>query len=79
MIIKLISNNNVEEFNKQVNDMIVQMESENNVLVDTKYKPLNDNNIITYTVLLFFVNPYKEQSKMSSMLASPGAGIFGIK
>ena len=78
MIIKLISNNNVEEFNKQVNDMIVQMENENNVLVDTKYKPLNGNNII-YTVLLFFVNPYKEQSKMSSMLASPGAGIFGIK
>ena len=79
MTIKLISNNNVAEFNKEVNDVIVQMENENNVLVDIKYKPLNkSNDNVVYTVLLFFTNPYKEQSKISSMLASP-SGIFSMK
>ena len=69
MIIKLISNTNVDKFNEEIQDMIDKMESENNVLVDIKYKPLvKHSDAIVYTILLFFTNPYKEQSKISSLM-----------
>lgn len=72
MIIKLISDTNVDSFNKKVEELITQMENDNNVLVDTKYKPLKHplESKIAYTVLLFFVSPYKEQSKMSSIMGT---------
>ena len=79
MIIKLISNNSIEDFNNELEQLLDDMEKNSNVLVDSKYKPIKSVEGIQYTVLLFFVNPYKEQSKMASMMnmmATPGNSLF---
>lgn len=82
MIIKLISNNSIEDFNNEVEQVINDMEKNNNILVDSKYKPVrlaHNVQYVQYTILLYFMNPYKEQSQMASMMnmmATPGNSLF---
>lgn len=70
MIIKLISSENIEDFNKQVQMLIEDMEKERFMLVNTDYKPVTVNNAVVYTIVLFFANIYKEQSQLSSIMNS---------
>jgi len=82
MIIKLISNSSIVDFNDELEQTINDMEKNNNVLVDSKYVPVQlTKNVqyVQYTVLLYFANPYKEQSKMASMInmmTTPGNSLF---
>lgn len=70
MIIKLISSESIEDFNKQVQKLIEDMEKERFMLVNTDYKPVTINNTVVYTIVLFFANIYKEQSQLSSIMNS---------
>lgn len=72
MLIKLISSNNADSFNKELETIINEMENKNLILANIEYKPLSLStepvHNVQYTALLFFTNPYKEQAKLSSIL-----------
>lgn len=64
MILKLVSNSNVDNFNQQVESIINEYENQNFILANVDFKVTANH----YSVLLFFVNPYKEQTKLSSVI-----------
>lgn len=68
MILKLVSSPHVSDFNTQVEKIIENMSHDNYILVNSDFKPIAVASNLHYSVLLYFANPYKEQSQLSSLL-----------